>query len=780
MGLTRRDFLQRSGWAIAALGLSEAGLVALVDRYGQALALPTRRKLALLVGINQYPESVCDFAAKGSALMGCLTDVELQRQLLIHRFGFLPADILTLTDEQATRTAIATAFQTHLIDQAQSGDGVVIHISGLGSQVRSSHEPSLGFNTIVPIDGVLPTDEQSPLNDLMLDTLGLLVRSLPTTQVTTILDLSYAPSGTPLQGTLRGRSRPNAPTGQIAPAELALQAQLRSRLSRAQTAPQTPFPGALLMAADDDQIALEGQWSGFSAGLFTYALTQALWDAAPAQTLRWVFHQTGSTIQTLAGSDQTPTLSGQTPQNFALSVGTSGAIAPSADGVIISTAADSQALQIWAGGLAAPLLECYGAGSRLIVAGDDPQVLRVQGRQGLVLEAVLEERAVNAIANVAAASAIAPPGQLVQEWVRLIPRQVNLSMALDSSLERIERVDATSAFTAAKVALVNPDEASADYLFGKTIAPTLAATLTATLAATLPANLAAPDPLLPTKASFGLFYPGRSALPDALFAADEAVKTAVNRLSPYLRSLQALKLLRLTQNATSSRLSVGATLECLTPQPKLLAQQFSLRTMQAPAASKNSPTTGSIPLIAPGSQIQYRLQNYGDRPLYCLFLSLDSAGRAIALPVLSAAAGSLQTAASTLTANASASSATEAATFSKNSIQPNAVLTLPQDLTNSTWTVQGSPRRVETYLILSLAPFTNAAALLQAPPSGGTLQLSNPLQVVHAVLQDLHAACTANTADKYPADAYALDVNCWATLGFAYQVTNKLASFQAF
>ena len=69
MGLTRRDFLQRSGRAIAALGLSEAGLAALVDRYGQALAAPTRRKLALLVGINQYPESVCDFAAKGSALM---------------------------------------------------------------------------------------------------------------------------------------------------------------------------------------------------------------------------------------------------------------------------------------------------------------------------------------------------------------------------------------------------------------------------------------------------------------------------------------------------------------------------------------------------------------------------------------------------------------------------------------------------------------------------------------------------------------------------------------
>jgi hypothetical protein len=186
--------------------------------------------------------------------------------------------------------------------------------------------------------------------------------------------------------------------------------------------------------------------------------------------------------------------------------------------------------------------------------------------------------------------------------------------------------------------------------------------------------------------------------------------------------------------------------------------------MQAPAAPKNSSTTEPIPLIAPGSQIQYQLQNYGDRPLYCLFLSLDSAGRAIALPLLF---------------SAPSEPATEPASLAKNSIQPNATLTLPQDLTNSIWTVQGTPRRVETYLILSPAPFTNAAALLQAPPPGGTLQLSNPLQVVHAVLQDLHAASTAspaNTANKFPADAYALDVNCWATLGFAYQVTHELAT----
>ena len=105
--MKRRDFLGRVGWAIAALGLSDAAWLRSSDRYYQALAQPTLRKLALLVGINQYPST--------QPLRGCLTDVELQRELLIHRFGFQEADILTLTEQQATREQIEAAFLEHLI-----------------------------------------------------------------------------------------------------------------------------------------------------------------------------------------------------------------------------------------------------------------------------------------------------------------------------------------------------------------------------------------------------------------------------------------------------------------------------------------------------------------------------------------------------------------------------------------------------------------------------------------------------------------------------------------
>lgn len=44
-----------------------------------------------------------------TVLSGCINDVTLQRELLIHRFGFNAKDILTVTNKQATRQNIATS-----------------------------------------------------------------------------------------------------------------------------------------------------------------------------------------------------------------------------------------------------------------------------------------------------------------------------------------------------------------------------------------------------------------------------------------------------------------------------------------------------------------------------------------------------------------------------------------------------------------------------------------------------------------------------------------------
>ena len=163
MGLNRRNFLQQAGLTLFTLGATDTGinilsrqdkLPTLIKPYLQSLAQTNNRKLALLVGINQYSAS--------NYLDGCLTDLELQRELLIHRFGFQPEDVLTLREKQATRKGIETAFSEHLGKQAKPGDIVIFHFSGYGSQVKLSPssqdeeatpEAKL-INSLVPVDGI--------------------------------------------------------------------------------------------------------------------------------------------------------------------------------------------------------------------------------------------------------------------------------------------------------------------------------------------------------------------------------------------------------------------------------------------------------------------------------------------------------------------------------------------------------------------------------------------------------------------------------------------------
>lgn len=97
----RRYFLQFAASTLATLGLSQIDIQRQGLRYARVLAQSTPRKLALLVGINEYRQF--------TNLQGCVTDVDLQRELLVHRFGFNPTDIKVLSDtanNKATRENI--------------------------------------------------------------------------------------------------------------------------------------------------------------------------------------------------------------------------------------------------------------------------------------------------------------------------------------------------------------------------------------------------------------------------------------------------------------------------------------------------------------------------------------------------------------------------------------------------------------------------------------------------------------------------------------------------
>ncbi|MEO1211712.1 MAG: caspase family protein [Cyanobacteria bacterium J06638_20] len=720
MALTRRAFLERTGWAIAALGMSQSSFFAFADRHQQALAESARGCRALLIGINQYPESVCDFAPiKGSALAGCLTDVELQTELLLSRFGFAPSEILALTDAQATRDGIIDAFQEHLIESTRSSDKILFHFSGLGSRVRSlppitdaadattTEEPNIGqdLSTLVPVDGILPTEDKPILRDLSLDDLRTLTQALPTANITTVLDVAFANQGTVLQGNYRIRSRPSIPMGQI-------QSPNALTEMRSQTQGNGELAGVTLFATEPHQPALEGHWSGFSAGFFTYALTQYLWEMMPPQKLKVVFPKAVNRVYQLVGGAQTPVLKQERNPESVYSLKPE---QPASEGVV-KQVTDDGLLQIWLGGLPAQVLACYGSGAKLrtSVAGQ-PVELVGRSRSGLMLKA-----AIAADFDVAANTLVDKP---VYEAVRLIPDNLNLTIALDPNLERIERVDATSAFAAAKVNVVAAGEQAADLVFGKASLATVTAALNQV---GLAAAGSAPN-------SYGLFYPPYVAVPGTVAAGDEAVKTAVNRLISELPRLLAIKYLQLTENATSSKLSLRATLKTAESNPQIIAR---VSTYTAMTGKDIKQLDVGVPDVATATSLECQIQNLGEVPLHLLWVLLPEANRPISISMLP---GDNQE-------------------TSDAAIAPGDTFTFPQAAFGS--------GLVEIFLVASPKPFPQTASLIANQQING--RNSDPVEVslqrVQTILQDLS---TPNSAS----DAYALNVQDWATLRLRYRIT---------
>lgn len=85
-------------------------------------------KKSVLVGINKYE-------LEGNNLSGCVNDVTNVRDILINYYGFEIPNIRVLVDERATKCNIMERLGW-LVDDAKSGDNLVFHFSGHGSQIR--------------------------------------------------------------------------------------------------------------------------------------------------------------------------------------------------------------------------------------------------------------------------------------------------------------------------------------------------------------------------------------------------------------------------------------------------------------------------------------------------------------------------------------------------------------------------------------------------------------------------------------------------------------------
>ena len=746
MGINRRTFLQQTSLALLSLGISEGALSWFEKQthlglYPQTLAQPTSRKLAILVGINQYQPNT-------NALRGCLTDVELQKELLIHRFGFQPQDIITLTEAQATRENIETAFEEHLNKQAQAGDIVVFHFSGLGTQLKLTPSPTEEesgeklANALVPVDYLLADGETAMVNGLLLETLALMVRSLATDKVTVVLDTSYGSSQTTLAGSLRFRSLVSPNLAQVSLAELAFQEQLQTQINSSLTKryfQSGKLPGIFLTAAQEKQQATEFTSNSLSAGLFTYAWTQYLWQTTPASSIQISYRHTVEELGKVRGKQQQPQLTKSSTQPlwtyYLLPENQSG-------GEAVVTGADSGGLiNLKLLGLPAQLLPNYSIGSCFTslpaTAESAKLTLQLQTKNGLTAKA-----------KIVGESQQVQPGQILQEEIRTIPRSLGLNVALERNLSKIERVDATSAFSNLKIVTSTAiaGEEVADCLLAKVERQSAAKSKTSEENSQEHEN----------DRGYGLLSADGVPLPNTLGKANEAVKSAVARLKKSLETLLATKLWRLIANENSALLPVRVTLELVDTDNGFLMQkttrgaiQLTKTTAEELPPSPVSAREDSIAIIKLGSRLQYRLENYSDRPLYLMVLGLDARGRVIAFDPIPS---------------------------SPPLIPAQTTQVFPVEDSSFNWIVSGTTGYREMQLVLSVVPFNETIAALSNTDNTQAdveqlINLNNPLPVAYALLQDLHnASAVSETLISSGSDLYALDVNSWASFSFFYEV----------
>jgi hypothetical protein len=733
MDIKRRKFLQRTGLGLLSLGIANNFSLNFpgVKRYYEILAEPNNRKLALLIGINSY--------SSFPPLKGCLTDVELQRELLINRFGFQPQDIVILSELQATRENIETVFREHLIKQVKTGDVVIFHFSGYGSKVKllpdnylfeqreleKSIIESSNYqlaNSLVPIDG----QDQEKSNYVLLHSLAMLGRSLLTNKLTTVLDTSYQFNGKLNQGLLFGRSLQATTLDQINTAEIYFLENLIKTNNfdykkwikkNAEIFSSTDktidifslFSGTLLTSGDNNRLATEIKINGITAGLFTYYLTQYLWETTPASKTLVTYKRVNSCLSKITNNIE----SFQIKSNNQTSLFTYYLLPEKKEGAegIITELGENNTVKLKLLGLPHNLIQNYGLNSWFTVPSTEIK-LQIQSQLGLNFKAKVEGETTNLI------------GQLIHEWIRIVPKNINLIVALDSELTRIEKVDATSAFSVIEAVslVVNQGEQPADCIFSKT-----------------------------QDQNYQLLAINGLPLVNTPGIANEAVKLAVKRVENILNNLLASKLWDLTINDGSSTLGVKASLETVEPNQETILQ---LETKRHPSNSPHSPinSQSSNLTLKTGTKIQYRLENYSNEPVYFLLVGVNSRGNPFSIYV------------------------PETTNQSLAMISPGQSLIFPQPEQTFDWIISNHEGISQTNIIFSQAPFSQTLATFASMKQfqGGVekfITISEPVKVAHAILQDLHQASGVNSevigSNK---DIYALNVNAWATFNFVYAI----------
>jgi Caspase domain len=715
MKFSRRNFLQSAGLSIASLGgfwgnvsLSQSQL----NAYGETLSTFASRKLALLVGINQY--------SQGKGLRGCTTDVELQRELLIHRFGFSPDNIITLIDREATRENILTIFEEHLLKQAENDDVVIFHFSGYGRQIKLNDNDSdlTKVNSLITYDSV--KSENDFVDDILFDTFTQLASFLKTNKYTFIFDTSFIPNSLSGGNQLTCRSYESNTDLIISQKELIFNNNLqKNNKTQTLSKKKNNLSSELILVPFTDSFATEIRSINFNTGLFTYSLTQSLWENFSFTDNLALIKKVASSVTLYTKKNgnfnfQSEKNINTLPYHLSLESLTKGE-------AIITNIIEPNIIELELVGLPLLVLLNYGLNSCFTANLEEEKIVTIQifFLQGNKAKGIL----------INSDKKLVYKGLILQESLRVIHRNTGLNIAFDDSLEKIEKVDATSTLSAINEikSVVNVGENFVDLIFGKFTDKNTSID------------------------SYSLFNSSGILLANTYPKVDnEAISSAIKHLIPSLKIPLTEKLLNLTYNQYSSLLPVNIILEINQNEQVLIIKEqttvSNVKLIQNPLKKYSDVDKNLLTKVSSDSQLTITIDNENDYDLYYLLLEINSSRQPLIY-------------------------------FSPNSqiINHKNMITISENNNSLKWIVNGDKGINNLIIICAKSSFDQTLNQLYKNTNlkldtEQVILLENPVMIAKAILEDLHLGSNITSNIVNLSDVYALDLNHWVTFNFAYEI----------
>jgi hypothetical protein len=256
-----------------------------------AASQTVRHRRAVLIGINDYTASTLTAHPRPPALQprgwsnlaGAVNDVEALREMLVLRYDFEERDIITLTNQAATRGAILKTIEQHLVKSAATGDVLLFYFSGHGSQVQNSlsDETDKLDESLVPADSRLGIPD---IRDKELDSLfnRILDRGA---RLSVILDSCHSGSGA------RGLPPGARPRG--------VKADLRDAADPSPYGPRPEDRGALVVSAtqEDDRAWETRDEEKKIRGAFSWAWIRAMRDSSAGESGADIFARAAARLR---------------------------------------------------------------------------------------------------------------------------------------------------------------------------------------------------------------------------------------------------------------------------------------------------------------------------------------------------------------------------------------------------------------------------------------------------------------------------------------------------